>query len=64
MYCDTTGAADPKKYAERMLERKKKGFTFFKMDVTTNFISGNGNTGAIDPPAASRPTRDWPTAPR
>src|ERR1039458_6989867 len=42
MYCDTTGTADPKKYAERMLERKKKGFTFFKMDVTTNFVSDGG----------------------
>src|ERR1035437_1082522 len=36
MYCDTTGTPDPKKYGERM----KKGFTFFKMDVTTNFIGG------------------------
>jgi len=27
----------------------EEGFTFFKMDVTTNFISGNGKTGAIDP---------------
>jgi len=49
MYCDTTGTADPKAYGQRMLERQKKGFTFFKMDVTTNFISGNGKTGALDP---------------
>jgi L-alanine-DL-glutamate epimerase-like enolase superfamily enzyme len=40
MYCDTTGTSDPKKYGERMVERMKKGFTFFKMDVTTNFIGG------------------------
>ena len=33
MYCDTTGSTDPKKYAERMLARKKLGFTFFKMDM-------------------------------
>ena len=50
MYCDTTGTADPKKYGERMLERKKKGFTFFKMDVTTNFVSNGGSiAGNIDP---------------
>lgn len=40
MYCDTTGTPDPKKYGERMVERMKKGFTFFKMDVTTHFIGG------------------------
>jgi L-alanine-DL-glutamate epimerase-like enolase superfamily enzyme len=38
MYCDTTGTSDPKKYGARMVERMKKGFTFFKMDVTTNFV--------------------------
>jgi L-alanine-DL-glutamate epimerase-like enolase superfamily enzyme len=38
MYCDTTGTGDPKKYGDRMLARKKLGFTFFKMDVTTNFV--------------------------
>ena len=38
IYCDTTGTSDPKKYAERMLARKKMGFTYFKMDVTTNWI--------------------------
>jgi len=46
MYCDTTGTADPKKYGERMVERMKKGFTFFKMDVTTNFVGGQA--GALD----------------
>jgi L-alanine-DL-glutamate epimerase-like enolase superfamily enzyme len=49
MYCDTTGTHDPKAYGQRMLERQKKGFTFFKMDVTTNFISGEGKPGALDP---------------
>ena len=50
MYCDTTGTADPKKYADRMLARKKLGFTFFKMDVTVNFVSDGGKIpGAIDP---------------
>ena len=38
MYCDTTGTSDPKKYGERMVARMKIGFTFFKMDVTTNFV--------------------------
>lgn len=38
IYCDTNGTSDPKKYGERMLARKKMGFTFFKMDVTTNWI--------------------------
>lgn len=45
MYCDTTGTPDPKKYAERMLQRKKKGFTFFKMDVDAHWID---RPGAID----------------
>ena len=49
MYCDTTGTHDPKAYGQRMVERQKKGFTFFKMDVTTNFISGEGKPGALDP---------------
>ena len=50
LYCDTTGTSDPKKYAERMLARKKLGFTFFKMDVTTNFIGvkpGNLDSNGI-----------------
>lgn len=38
MYCDTTGTSDPKKYAERMLKRKNLGYTFFKMDVSSNWI--------------------------
>jgi L-alanine-DL-glutamate epimerase-like enolase superfamily enzyme len=39
LYCDTNGTSDPKRYAERMLERKKLGFTFFKMDITTNWLN-------------------------
>lgn len=46
LYCDTTGTSDAKKYGERMAARKKLGFTFFKMDVTTNFIGGK--PGALD----------------
>ena len=36
VYCDTTESPDPKTYGQRMLARKKLGFTFFKMDITTN----------------------------
>ena len=42
VYCDTTESPDPKIYGERMLARKKLGFTFFKMDITTNCVSDNG----------------------
>jgi L-alanine-DL-glutamate epimerase-like enolase superfamily enzyme len=44
MYCDTTGSSDPKKYGERMAARKKMGFTFFKMDVTTTFVGDKPGT--------------------
>jgi L-alanine-DL-glutamate epimerase-like enolase superfamily enzyme len=44
MYCDTTGTSDPKKYGERMAARKKMGFTFFKMDVTTTFVGDKPGT--------------------
>jgi L-alanine-DL-glutamate epimerase-like enolase superfamily enzyme len=51
MYCDTTGSTDPKLYGERMLARKKLGFTFFKMDMraaTIGDIPGAfNNTGAM-----------------
>jgi L-alanine-DL-glutamate epimerase-like enolase superfamily enzyme len=46
LYADTTGTSDPKKYAERMLARKKLGFTYFKMDITYNFI--NVKPGNVD----------------
>jgi len=39
IYCDTTGHKDPKIYAERMLKRKKMGFTFFKMDLYTSLVA-------------------------
>jgi L-alanine-DL-glutamate epimerase-like enolase superfamily enzyme len=38
IYCDTHPSRDPKIFARRMLERKKMGFTFFKMDVGTYLI--------------------------
>jgi L-alanine-DL-glutamate epimerase-like enolase superfamily enzyme len=46
IYCDTTGHKDPKIYAERMLKRKKMGFTFFKMDLYTNMVADR--PGAVD----------------
>ncbi len=39
IYCDTTGHKDPKIYAQRMLDRKKLGFTFFKMDLYTSMVA-------------------------
>jgi len=39
IYCDTTGHKDPKIYGERMLKRKKMGFTFFKMDLYTSLVA-------------------------
>ena len=47
MYCDTTESPDPKVYANRMLERKKAGYTFFKMDLRTQPMVGNV-PGAVD----------------
>ena len=38
LYCDTTGHKDPKIYGQRMLARKKLGFTFFKMDLYTSLV--------------------------
>ncbi len=39
IYCDTTGHKDPKIYAQRMLARRKLGFTFFKMDLYTSLVA-------------------------
>lgn len=38
IYCDTTGHKDPQIYGQRMLARKKLGFTFFKMDLYTSLV--------------------------
>ena len=38
-YCDTTGHKDPKIYGQRMLDRKKLGYTFFKMDLYTSMVA-------------------------
>jgi L-alanine-DL-glutamate epimerase-like enolase superfamily enzyme len=46
IYCDTTGHPDPKVYGQRMLQRKKMGFTFFKMDLYTSLVKDK--PGAIN----------------
>lgn len=47
MYCDTTESKDPKIYAQRMMDRKKAGYTFFKMDMRTQPMIGDV-PGAVD----------------
>jgi len=42
IYCDTYGTSNPKLYGENMLKRKKLGFTAFKADITTTFVSDYG----------------------
>ncbi len=39
IYCDTDTSKDPKVFADRMLRRKKMGFTFFKMDLGTHLVA-------------------------
>jgi L-alanine-DL-glutamate epimerase-like enolase superfamily enzyme len=38
IYCDTPQSNDPKVFAERLVRRKKQGFTFFKMDLGTSLV--------------------------
>ncbi len=45
IYCDTDPSQDPKVYAQRMLARKKQGFTFFKMDIGVQMV--RGRPGAV-----------------
>ena len=50
IYCDTTESDDPKIYAQRMTNRKKAGFTFFKMDIRPGMIAkrpGGLNTRGV-----------------
>ena len=37
IYCDTDQTKDIKVFAERLIRRKKAGFTFFKMDLGTSW---------------------------
>ncbi len=48
VYCDTPQTNDPKVFAERLVRRKKEGFTFFKMDIGPGLVRNipgalNGN---------------------
>ncbi len=47
IYCDTQGSRDPKHYGKLMKQRQDMGFTYFKMDVNTNWIGGN-TPGILD----------------
>ena len=47
IYADTTPSRDPKIFAQRMLTRKKEGYTWFKMDLGTSLIAGRA--GAVNP---------------
>jgi L-alanine-DL-glutamate epimerase-like enolase superfamily enzyme len=38
LYCDTHGDSDPKRFGANMAERKKAGYTFFKMDLQTRLV--------------------------
>lgn len=39
IYCDTTQSKNPVVFAARLAERKKMGFTFFKMDLGTQLVA-------------------------
>ncbi|MEK7754043.1 MAG: mandelate racemase/muconate lactonizing enzyme family protein, partial [Acidobacteriota bacterium] len=38
VYCDTPQTSDPKVFAERLVRRKKEGFTYFKMDLSARLV--------------------------
>src|SRR6185369_3556720 len=40
IYCDTTSSRDPKVFAERLKERQAQGFTWMKMDLGINLVTG------------------------
>jgi L-alanine-DL-glutamate epimerase-like enolase superfamily enzyme len=46
IYCDTDQSKDPKVFADRLVHRKKSGFTFFKMDLGTSLVQGR--PGAVN----------------
>lgn len=50
-YADTPSEADPERMAERLLERKARGFTMLKMDVGINLIKDLPGA-LITPPGA------------
>jgi L-alanine-DL-glutamate epimerase-like enolase superfamily enzyme len=58
-YCDTTGSPDPKVFAERLKERRARGFTWLKMDLGMNLVAQTPGTvtrpSAIPPLVAPAP---------
>ena len=44
IYCDTTSSRDPKVFGERLKERKAQGFTWLKMDLGINLVTGTPGT--------------------
>jgi L-alanine-DL-glutamate epimerase-like enolase superfamily enzyme len=44
IYCDTTESRDPKVFGERLKERKAQGFTWMKMDLGINLVTGTPGT--------------------
>lgn len=39
IYCDTDQSKDPRIFAERLKQRRDRGFTYFKMDLGTSLVS-------------------------
>ena len=52
-YCDTTGSNDPKVFAERLKERRGRGFTWLKMDLGMQLVAQT--PGTVTRPAAIPP---------
>jgi L-alanine-DL-glutamate epimerase-like enolase superfamily enzyme len=44
IYCDTTESHDPKVYGQRFKERKEQGFTWLKMDLGIDLMTGTPGT--------------------
>src|SRR5215471_8157042 len=44
IYCDTTESRDPKVFAQRLKERQSEGFTWMKMDLGINMVTGTPGT--------------------
>jgi L-alanine-DL-glutamate epimerase-like enolase superfamily enzyme len=44
IYCDTTSSPDPKVFGERLKQRKEQGFTWLKMDLGINLVTGTPGT--------------------
>jgi L-alanine-DL-glutamate epimerase-like enolase superfamily enzyme len=44
IYCDTTESRDPKVFGQRLKERQEQGFTWMKMDLGINLVTGTPGT--------------------